>query len=71
MTGFLRTAWQRNEEHYKPVVDQIPRPLKKLVTEKSGRTLGTLGSLAVLPDDEEEKAESVVTSPPVHSRSNT
>ena len=48
-----------NEDNYKPVVDQIPRPLKKkLLTVKSGGTLNSTGALADIPDESENHDES-------------
>ena len=48
-----------NEDNYKPVVDQIPRPLKKkLLSEKSERTVNSTGALTDIPDESENHEES-------------
>jgi len=46
-----------NEDEYKPVVDQIPQTLKKLLTEKSGRTLGSLVVLSGEQRNEESESQ--------------
>ncbi|CAB9516643.1 kinesin K39 [Seminavis robusta] len=46
-----------NEEEYKPVVDQIPKPLQELLNEKSGRTLNSMAVLADTNSQDDGKNE--------------